>query len=217
MQSDSRRNMRKQFFDEVERMYQVNKDPKDDVFYYHPNEDRIVLSHALFWSMTHALEKPFRHNKCFLLLRQYQGEMLTAYLTESDEYIELLRYCNILFNALPYQLGHDKREGKAVKASNRLIAIAVVASGYGGDMDEDLADELLDDMDFFFNKVCCRKIERMILHLNKLVEVIGNDIADFCKRIGIADNEGHLNYGGLMCFGRQTLGPSKNGLGKVPN
>ena len=115
MQSDSRRNMRKQFFDEVERMYQVNKDPKDDVFYYHPN-------------------------------------------------------CNILFNALPYQLGHDKREGKAVKASNRLIAIAVVASGYGGDMDEDLADELLDDMDFFFNKVCCRKIERMILHLNKLVE-----------------------------------------------
>lgn len=115
MQSDSRRNMRKQFFDEVERMYQVNKDPKDDVFYYHPNEDRIVLSHALFWSMTHALEKPFRHNKCFLLLRQYQGEMLTAYLTESDEYIELLRYCNILFNALPYQLGHDKREGKAVK------------------------------------------------------------------------------------------------------
>lgn len=45
MQSDSRRNMRKQFFDEVERMYQVNKDPKDDVFYYHPNEDRIVLSH----------------------------------------------------------------------------------------------------------------------------------------------------------------------------
>jgi hypothetical protein len=26
--------------------------------------------------------------------------------------------------------------------------------------------------------------------------LIGNDIADFCKRIGIADNEGHLNYGG---------------------
>ena len=33
--------------------------------------------------------------------------------------------------------------------------------------------------------------------------LIGNDIADFCKRIGIADNEGHLNYGGLMCFGKE--------------
>ena len=33
--------------------------------------------------------------------------------------------------------------------------------------------------------------------------LIGNDIVDFCKRIGIADNEGHLNYGGLMCFGKE--------------
>ena len=33
--------------------------------------------------------------------------------------------------------------------------------------------------------------------------LIGNDIADFCKRIGIADNEGHLNYGGLICFGKE--------------
>lgn len=28
------------------------------------------------------------------------------------------------------------------------------------------------------------------------------EISDFCKRIGICDEEGHLNYGGLMCFGR---------------
>ena len=33
--------------------------------------------------------------------------------------------------------------------------------------------------------------------------LIGNDIADFCKHIGIYDNEGHLNYGGLMCFGKE--------------
>lgn len=92
---------------------------------------------------------------------------MTAYLTESDEYIELLRYCNILFNALPYQLGHDKREGKAVKASNRLIAIAVVASGYGGDMDEDLADELLDDMDFFFYKNRHKAQRKAKFYINK--------------------------------------------------
>lgn len=170
MQSDSRRDMRKQFFDELERKFQINKDPKEDVFYYHPNEDRIVLSHALFWSMTHTLETSFRHNKCFLLLRQYQGEMLAAYLTESDEYSELLRYCNILFNALPYQLSHDQRTDKFVKSSRRLGAISVVTSGYGGDMDDDLADELLDDMDFFRNKVCCRKIEQMLPYLKKMVE-----------------------------------------------
>ena len=56
------------------------------------------------------------------------------------------------------------------EAMKKLENSRVAVFGVGGDMDEDLADELLDDMDFFFNKVCCRKIERMILHLNKLVE-----------------------------------------------
>ena len=47
--------------------------------------------------------------------------------------------------------------------------LSVVASGYGGDMPEDLSNELLDDMHFYYNKVKCRKIERMLPTLNKLV------------------------------------------------
>ena len=37
-------------------------------------------------------------------------------------------------------------------------------------MDDELADDLLDDMDFHFNKVKCRKIERMLPKLMKMVE-----------------------------------------------
>lgn len=40
---------------------------------------------------------------------------------------------------------------------------------YGGDMPQDQCDELLDDMDFFYNKVKCRKIERLLPVLDKLV------------------------------------------------
>lgn len=43
-------------------------------------------------------------------------------------------------------------------------------TGYGGDMDEDLCVELLDDIDYHFNKVKCRKIEMMMPRLNKMVE-----------------------------------------------
>lgn len=46
----------------------------------------------------------------------------------------------------------------------------MVTRGYGGDRDDDLIDELLDDMDFFRNKVCCRKIEQMLPYLKKMVE-----------------------------------------------
>ena len=37
-------------------------------------------------------------------------------------------------------------------------------------MKDDLAEELLDDMDFHHNKVKCRKIEQMLPQLNSMVE-----------------------------------------------
>ena len=39
-----------------------------------------------------------------------------------------------------------------------------------GDMDEELANELLDDMDYYNDKVKCRKIELMLPKLMKMVE-----------------------------------------------
>ena len=59
---------------------------------------------------------------------------------------------------------------KGEKGASKLAAIAVVAAGYGGDMDEELCNELLDDMDFHYNKVKCRKIEGMLPKLMKMVE-----------------------------------------------
>ena len=104
----------------------------------------------------------------FLLLRQYEEEMLDAFLQDDDYFPELLHYCNILYEMLPTILGasHLRTE----KDARKLAAIALVAAGYAGDMDEELADELLDDIDYHFNKVKCRKIEQMMSRLMKMVE-----------------------------------------------
>jgi hypothetical protein len=59
---------------------------------------------------------------------------------------------------------------KTEKDTPKLAAISLVAAGYAGDMPEDLANELLDDIDYHFNKVKCRKIEEMIPQLMKMVE-----------------------------------------------
>lgn len=56
------------------------------------------------------------------------------------------------------------------KDSRRLAAIAVVAAGFGGDMPEELANELLDDIDYHYNKVKCRQIELIMPKLMKMVE-----------------------------------------------
>lgn len=143
---------------------------EDSLFYYHRSEDRIVLSHALFWVMTQprCLKGKIRKERIFLLLRQYEEEMLDAFLTEDDYFSELLRYCNILFETLPTILMSTGM--RADKDARKLAAIAVVAAGYGGDMDEELCNEILDDMDFHYNKVKCRKIEQMLPKLMKMVE-----------------------------------------------
>jgi len=57
------------------------------------------------------------------------------------------------------------------KEASKLAAISVIAAGYGGDMDEELANELLDDMDFDrYGKVKCPMIEGMLPKLMKMVE-----------------------------------------------
>ena len=62
--------------------------------------------------------------------------MLDAYLQDTDEYLEMLHYCNIIYEYLPMILNGSYLRGE--KGASKLAAIAVVAAGYGGDMDEEL-------------------------------------------------------------------------------
>ena len=160
---------RKEMFDQMEQRWNESNEPKDDLFYYHSSEDHIVISHALFLVMTNTLSGKVTKEKFFLLLRKYQEEMLTAYLTDSEDFPELLRYCNIMYNTLPIIL-QGMVPFRTDKSARRLAAISVVACGYGGDMPGDLCEDLLDDMDFVYNKVKCRKVEQLLPKLNQMVE-----------------------------------------------
>ena len=183
MDKNELKEIRKQKFAQMEQqLKEMHPKEEDSLFYYHSSEDRIVLSHALFWVMTlpQFFKSRLRKEKFFLLLRQYQEEMLDAFLQDDDYFSELLRSqdlrnerpkvesCNILFEMLPTIL--MSTELRTDKDARKLAAIAVVAAGYGGDMDEVLCNELLDDMDFHYNKVKCRKIEGMLPKLMKMVE-----------------------------------------------
>ena len=152
------------------RLQKISK-PEDDLFYHHPNEDHIVLSHAFFWVMSRPLVTKMSHHLCFQLLHQYEEEMLEAYLTESEDYPELLNHCKTIYNILPYVMKEYELSGRSERLSRKLSAIAIVASGYGGDIETDTAYDLLDDIDFNrFGKVACPEIEKMLPHLNQMVE-----------------------------------------------
>lgn len=171
MDKNELREVRKRKFVQMEQqLKEMYPNEKDSLFYYHFSEDRIVLSHALFWTMTlpQFFKSKLRKEKFFLLLRQYQEEMLDAFLQDDDYFSDLLHYCNIMYEILPTILmsSHLREE----KDSRRLAAISVVAAGYGGDMNEELANILLDDIDYNYNKVKCRQIELIMPKLMKMVE-----------------------------------------------
>lgn len=162
--------LRQETFDKMEA--ELNKwvpKKEDRLFYHHPSEDHIVLSHAMFWVMSGYMRGKINKDKYFLLLRKYQERMLDAYLMDSEDFQEQLHYCSVLFEMLPiilrelYKLYNDKEV-------NKLKGIATVAAAYAGDMSEDQCYELLDDMDFVYNRVKCRMIERMIPQLFKIVD-----------------------------------------------
>ena len=130
MNKEELRETRKQMFAQMEQgLQEIHPKEEDRMFFYHSSEDRVVLSHALFWVMTQpqSLKGKIRKERLFLLLRQYQEEMLDAFLTEDDYFSELLRYCNILFEMLPTIL--MSTELRTDKDARKLAAIAVVAAG----------------------------------------------------------------------------------------
>ena len=172
------REKRKEWFSQMEqKLKETQPKEEDSLFYYHSSEDRIVMSHAMFWTMTQLqfFKSKLRKEKFFLLLRQYQEEMLDAFLQDDDYFPDLLHYCNVMYEMLPTILmaSHLKTE----KDTPKLAAISLVAAGYAGDMPEDLANELLDDMDFDkYGKVKCRAIEQLMPQLMKMVESEGRSM-----------------------------------------
>ena len=118
-----------EWFSQMEaKLKEMHTKEDDSLFYYHSSEDRIVLSHAMFWTMTQLqfFKSKIRKEKLpsvttfsprdslsklssplglpkefFLLLRQYQEEMLDAFLQDDDYFSELLHYCNIQYELLP--------------------------------------------------------------------------------------------------------------------
>ena len=198
MDKNELKEIRKQKFAQMEQqLKEMHPKEEDSLFYYHSSEDRIVLSHALFWVMTlpQCLKGKIRKERLpsvttfsprdslsklssplglpkefFLLLRQYEEEMLDSYLQDTEEFPTMLHYSNILYEYLPIVINaiHDLNKDKDAR---KLAAIAVVTGGYGGDMPEAMANELLDDMDFFRGKVKCKKIEEKLPQLMDMVEV----------------------------------------------
>lgn len=70
---DKKEKQKQRFAEMEQKLKEIYPREDDRMFYYHSSEDRIVLSHAIFWVMTlpQFLKGKIRKEKYFLQLRQY--------------------------------------------------------------------------------------------------------------------------------------------------
>ena len=142
-------------FDQMGTDLQKNCKPEDRMFALHPDKNHIIVSHALFLMTSKPLADRLPSLKSLYLLRKYEEDMLAAYFTESEDFPELLRYCNLMYEMFPCELASAVRDYAIASKVRKLQAIAIVAAGYGGDMDDDMVNDILDEINFCRNdKVC---------------------------------------------------------------
>ncbi len=84
MMQESQKDMRKETFDLMEADLQKTCKPEDQMFALHPDEEHIIVSHALFLMMSKPLASKLPSLKGLFLLRKLEEEMLAAYLTEAE-------------------------------------------------------------------------------------------------------------------------------------
>ena len=107
---------------------------------------------------------------CRQMMANLESSMLKGKSPEdSIFYYHSSEDCIVLSHAL-FLVISKSLKGKVAKDARKLTGITMIAAGYAGDMSEDLCNDLLDDIDFHFNNVKCRKIEQMLPQLNKMVE-----------------------------------------------
>ena len=79
------RETRRQMMADLETSMLKGKSPEDSIFYYHSSEDRIVLSHALFWVMTKSLKGKMAKEKNFDKVRCRKIEQMLPQLNKMVE------------------------------------------------------------------------------------------------------------------------------------
>ena len=70
---------------DLEKLMLKGKSPENNIFYYHSSEDRIVLSHALFWVMTKSQKGKVAKEKNFDKVRCRKIEQMLPQLNKMVE------------------------------------------------------------------------------------------------------------------------------------
>jgi hypothetical protein len=154
------------------------KSPDDSIFYYHPDLERILLGLSIFALSSRPLLRNLDKAEALGILNIYIPGLITAWIEEDEATFEQLlpMVMTVVEGYTQAAIDAEKKYPASKKAVRMMAYLLANASGAGGDMNNDLADELLDDLTTDGKKIYSDKIKAFGIHLLVLTKNHGIDI-----------------------------------------
>lgn len=162
--------------------------PDDSIFYYHPSLDRIILGLSMYAIASRPYLGKLGKAEPLSLYNIYINEMVTAWIDET-EYFEypftsLMSLSEGFFLLCKTYAGEYKVSGKVIR---NLQYNFMYWTAVAGDMSQEKADELLDDICTDGRRIDSEKIVQLVKRIQPIVESKGMDL-DMYEGLNLIEN-----------------------------
>ena len=170
--------------------------PDDSIFYYHPSLERIILGLAMYAIASRPYISKLGKAESLSLYNLYINEMVTDWIDETDGFEYLFTTLMTLSDAFPYVTQEFASQHPGLRKVIRNLQYTFSYwTAVAGDMSEERADELLDDISTDGKRIDSEKIGLLIKRIQPIVISKGFELTPLEGLLmGIFDRWSHLRH-----------------------
>lgn len=165
------------------------KQPDDSIFYYHPSLERIVLGCAMYQIASRPLLVKLGKAESLTIINIYINDMITAWIDDDGENFDLvfnhLMTLMETFNLASFAM--QKRYPGKKNVINQLQYTFSFWVAVAGDIGEERANELLDDITTDGHRIESEKISMVVKLIQPTVVREGFDL-DIIRAMSLVEN-----------------------------
>ena len=152
--------------------------PDDSIFYYHPSLERIILGLTMYAIASRPYMNQLGKAEALTIYNSYINEMVTEWIDETDGFEYLFTTLMTLSDAFPYaSQGFASQHPELRKVICNLQYTFCYWTSVAGDMSQEKADELLDDISTDGKRIDSEKIAQLVKRIQPIVISKGMELS----------------------------------------
>ena len=152
--------------------------PDDSIFYYHPSLERIILGLTMYAIASRPYISKLGKAESLTIYNFYINELVTEWIDETDGFEYLFTTLMTLSDAFPYaSQGFASQHPGLRKVICNLQYTFCYWTSVAGDMSQEKADELLDDISTDGKRIDSEKIAQLVKRIQPIVISKGMELS----------------------------------------